>query len=243
MYRKIALLSVLLLMAVAGFSQSTNFGISMGANFSNLVGRNKIEGSSPRIGVCPGLLLDIPMAYESYLEIGAIYSQQGVRIKNEDEFPQKPNVRVKMVQTRFVDYVTVPIQWKETLGDIYVKAGPFVSLALQAKAKMKCDTIFGTDSTHTFDSSKDTTELGAAFNQSFINSLRQFDVGLSFNVGFQTSISRGMDLFFDAGYKIGFFSVEENPKVKNSPLRNQYFSITAGIFFVKSRGSRTYRRR
>ncbi len=228
-----------MLLSVMGFAQSTNFGLSMGVNFTNFVGRVKIPESQPRIGICPGVLLDIPMAYESYLELGAIYSQQGVMIK-KDGFPGANTHHVISKETKFVDYVTIPVLWKQTFGDLYVKAGPFLAVATKATSKLVTDTITRTSYVH-YDSSKDTTEFGKSLNQSFVNSLRQYDVGASFNVGFQTSVARGLDLFVDASYKIGFFSVEEQPATKNSPLRNQYFQVTAGMFFVKNRSSKTYR--
>jgi hypothetical protein len=234
--------------SLVAMSQSATFGFSMGANFSNLIGEGKIEGSKPRIGVCPYIHLDIPLAYESFLEVSLGYSQQGVNVKsdiidNSQSDGYKGTTRIQTNITKHVDYLTLPVQWKQTFGDLYVKAGPYAAFALKASSKKLIDKYYGTDSTYHYDSSKDTTEAGKGFNQSFVNSLRQFDVGAALSIGFQTSIGRSVDICFDASYRMGFFSVEDNPQNRKSTLRNQYFCVSAGLFFVKNRRSKTYRRR
>lgn len=232
-------------------AQSTNVGISMGANFTNFVGRNRIEDSDPRIGICPGLRLAFPLAYESWLEVSGIYSQQGVRIKS-DGFPNRKNERVKTNVTRYVDFLTVPIMWKQSWGDLYTEIGPYAAFAMKATSKKVEKTITGTlDSTGHYyvqetyyDSSKDTSKAGQMLNQSFINSLRQYDVGACFAVGYNTSLGKSnVDLFFEASYRFGFFSVEEKPRSKADALRNQVFSVSMGFYIVNNRRSSTYRRR
>lgn len=243
MYRKLVILSALLLLGMLCDAQSTNVGFSMGANFTNLVGRNRIKDSDPRIGVCPGLHVDFPLAYESWLEVSGVYSQQGVRIKT-DGYPLKPQERVKTNITRYVDYLTVPIMWKQSWGDIFTKIGPYAAFAMKATSKLVSDTIRGMEETVHYDSSEDTSLLGQSFNQSFINSLRQYDVGACFGIGYSTPLGRSnLDFFIEANYRFGFFSVEDKPKTKADALRNQVFSIRAGFFIVNNRRSNTYRRR
>jgi len=243
MFKRLAMILALAVIAIAGYAQSTNVGFSMGANFSNLVGRDRIDEADPRIGICPGFHVEFPLAYLSYLEVSAIYSQQGVRIYSDD-FPVKNYIREKTTVTKYIDYVNIPILWKQEFGDLYAKIGPYASLAMKAISKKMTETTYGRDSVVYYDSSTDTTEVGKTYNQSFINSLRQFDVGASLNVGFRTSLGRSnFDFFIEGSYKIGFFSVEENPKTKADALRNQVFSITAGFFIVNNRRSTTYRRR
>lgn len=244
-------------------AQTTNFGISLGANFSNLVGPGKIEDSKPRLGFCPGIVLDIPTAFESYLELGAFYSQQGINIKSDDygadpealipymgkDLYQRYTVqtirtlRYKTNISKHVDYLCIPVMWKQSFGALYGKIGPWASFAVNAYSQKKVTIYCGQDTIIKYDSKKDTTVVGRAFNQSFINKLRKYDVGAAMSVGYQTAIGQGMDLFIDASYKIGFFSVEDEPLNRKSTIRNMYFTISAGIFFVKDRRSRTYRRR
>ncbi|MBQ2098997.1 MAG: hypothetical protein II480_12525, partial [Bacteroidales bacterium] len=109
----------------------------------------------------------------------------------------------------------------------------------QKKVTINC----GADTVVKYDSSKDTTAVGKAFNQSFINKLRKYDVGGAISVGYQTAIGQGLDLFIDATYKIGFFSVEDEPVNRQATIRNMYFTVSAGLLFVRDRRSRTYRRR
>lgn len=233
----------MLMIAFSCVAQSTNIGFSMGANFSNLVGKGRPADDDPRIGICPGFHLEFPLAYLSYLEVSAIYSQQGVRIYT-DEFPEKNYIREKNTITKYIDYVNIPVLWKQEFGDLYAKIGPYASLAMKATSKKKSEITYGRDSIVYYDSSDDTTAVGMAFNQSFINSLRQFDVGLNLSFGYRTSLGRSnFDFFIDACYKIGFFTVEEEPKTKANALRNQLFSVSMGFFIVNNRRSTTYRRR
>lgn len=250
-------------MAQGVMAQSTVMGFSLGANFANLVGPGKIDGSKPRFGFCPGLVINFPTALESYLEVGAFYSQQGVNIKSEaygadrealvpymgealyKKYTQETirTLRYKTNISKHVDYLCVPVMWKQSFGALYGKVGPWAAFALNAYSEKKVTINCGADTVIKYDSSKDTTAIGKAFNQSFINKLRKYDVGVGISVGYQTAIAQGMDLFIDASYKMGFFSVEDEPLNRKSTIRNMYFTVSAGLFFVRDRRSRTYRRR
>ena len=201
----------------------------MGANFSYLIGDDRIEGSKRRIGMCPGVHVSIPLVYESFLEIGAIYSQQGVTIKTDEQIKY---FRVKYTENRNIDFLIIPITWKQQFGDFYTQLGPYVGIALDASCKWKTDTVYA-----------DSTIRKTGTMKTFVNSLRQYDVGAQFGIGYQTSLSGNIDLFLGVNYKQGFFSVEDKNKkqVNNKKLRNQIFSVTAGIYFVKNRRSKTYR--
>lgn len=206
------------------------FGISMGANFANLIGTDKIQDSKPRIAMCPGINVDIPLVYDTYLEIGAYYSQQGVAVKTDEI--TRGSVREKETITKYVDYLQVPLFWKQSFGDIYTKIGPFASMALQASSDWKKDSI-----------ARDTMSVHRGSYNSFINKLRKYDVGAAFAVGYQSSISRSLDIFIDLSYKIGFFSVEEKTDAQKKVLRNQVFCVSVGVYFQQNRHSKTYRRR
>ncbi|MCR5456218.1 MAG: outer membrane beta-barrel protein [Bacteroidales bacterium] len=264
MYRIISILSFIVVIAQGVYAQSTRVGLSLGANFSNLVGPGKIENSKPRLGFCPGLVLNIPTALESYLEIGAFYSQQGVNIKSEDyganpeelvpymgsdlylKYTTGNNIRTLRYKTnisKHIDYLCIPVAWKQSFGALYGKVGPWASFAMNAYSQKKVTIYCGTDTIIKYDSKQDTTVVGKAFNQTFINQLRKYDVGVSMSIGYQTAIGQGLDLFIDATYRMGFFSVENEPVNRKSTIRNLYFTVSAGVFFVKDRRSRTYRRR
>lgn len=230
MRSKILIIILLALLSVDCSAQKPVFGMSMGANFTNLIGRDRIEDSKPRIGVCPGINVDIPLVYDTYLEIGAYYSQQGVKVVT-DEFGMG-SAREKQTITKYVDYLQVPLYWKQTFGDIYTKIGPFASIALDASSKWKKDSI-----------ARDTMTSSHGKYSSFINKLRKYDVGAAFAIGYQTSVSKSIDLYFDASYKIGFFSVEDKSDTKRRSMQNQIFCVSVGVYFVQNRHSKTYRRR
>ena len=211
-------------------AQQPIFGVSMGANFANLIGTDKIDDSKPRIGMCPGVNVDIPLVYDTYLEIGAYYSQQGVTIKTDEI--ARGMAREKWKITKNVDYLQIPLYWKQSFGDIYTKIGPFASMAIKASSDWKMDSIC-----------LDTMSVHRGSYASFINKLRKYDVGAAFAIGYQSSISRSLDLYFDASYKIGFFSVEEKTDASKKVLRNQVFCVSVGVYFQQNRHSRTYGRR
>ena len=237
-------------------AQSVTVGFSMGANFSYLIGRDRVEDSKPRIGVCPAIHLNIPLVYESYLEISAIYSQQGIRIQKDDakyrvteriEGLPDPALYLdtyhyKYTEKREIDYLIIPVMWKQKFGDFYTQAGPFVGIPISARNTYKEDYI-PTYNPIFNDTTKYTTHFEGE-KKTFVNKLRQYDAGAMFAVGFQTSIGNKLDVFVSAGCRFGFFSVEEKEKnmSRSVILRNQVFSLTGGFFLVNNRMSKTYRR-
>ncbi len=215
---------------MGAYAQKPSFGFSMGANFSNLIGPDKIEDSKVRIGMCPGMMIDIPLAYDAFLEIGAFYSQQGVTIKQNEVI--RSTTRMNYKTTKFVDYAILPIYWKQSFGDIYTKLGPYVATPIKASSKWSQELNY-----------RDSLETSKGTYSSFVNKLRPYDVGASLAVGFQTSVSHGIDLFLDLSYKTGFFSIEQRTDTQKKVMRNQFFTVGCGIMFVQSRKSKTYRRR
>lgn len=229
MYKKIFILFLTVLLSVPALAQ-LNFGVSMGANFSYLIGSDRIEGAKMRMGISPGVHLAIPLVYESFLELGALYSQQGVAVKTDETVR---GIRIKYTENRNIDFLIIPITWKQRFGDFYTKLGPYVGVALDASLTWKKDSISQGNSVRTTGTKK-----------SFVNDLRQYDVGADLGLGYQTSISGGMDLFIGVNFRKGFFSVEDRNKkqINNKKLRNQVVLVSAGVYFVKSRASRTYRK-
>ena len=227
--KKIFILVITALVGSLNAFSQINVGASMGVNFSYLIGDDRIEDATKRIGISPGIHVDIPLVYESFLEISALYSQQGVTIKQD--FMEK-YIHVKYRESRNIDFLIVPITWKQQFGDFYTKLGPYVGAALNADLTWKRDSI-----------SADTAIRQTGTEKSFVNQLRQYDVGADFGIGYQTSITGGIDLFVGVDYRIGFFSIEDKNKkqINNKKLRNQVFCVSAGIYFVKNRRSKTYR--
>lgn len=232
MRRDILIFLLVTIFSIDGFAQKARLGINMGPNFCNLVGRDKIDDSKPRIGFYGGLNVDIPLAYDAFLQIGAYYSQQGVKVET-DEFVNNDSLNTSHYiysEYKYVDYLHIPIFWKQTFGDVYTKVGPYAAMPIRTKSEYKKKW-----------ENRDTIIVHTDTLKAFINNLRRYDVGAAFAVGFQTSISRGLDLFFDASYRIGFFSVEQTSETSKKIIRNQCFCVSAGVYFVQRRGSRTYR--
>lgn len=236
MRKNILFLMFVAVYSISGYAQKARFGINMGPNFTNLIGRDKIDDSKPRIGFYGGVNVDIPLAFDAFLEVGAYYSQQGVKV-GTDEFRNNDSLgtfRYKYDEFKYVDYLHIPIYWKQTFGDVYTKIGPYAAMPIRTKSEYKEKFESGANK-------NDTIIVKSGEVKTFVNNLRRYDVGAAFAVGFQTSVSRGMDLFFDASYRIGFFSIEQTTETSKKIIRNQCFTVSAGVYFVKKRGSRTYR--
>ena len=229
-------------------AQKTCFGFSAGANFSNLIGRDKIDDSEPRIGLYGGVNIDIPLAYGVYLEVGGFYSSQGVKVKIDEYQALKGGVNQQVHYTRtankFVNYLHVPLSWKQSFGDVYTKLGPYVAMPLTVNSDWEEKKVYVaySDSTNAEKTDGETIEKVKGNDGKFVNNLRQYDVGAALGIGFQTSISRGLDWFIDASYKIGFFSIERTTDTSKKQIRNQCFTISTGIYFIQKRSSRIYRR-
>ena len=69
--KKIFILVITALVGSLNAFSQINIGASMGANFSYLIGDDRIEDATKRIGISPGIHVDIPLVYESFLEISA----------------------------------------------------------------------------------------------------------------------------------------------------------------------------
>lgn len=211
------------------FSQAS-IGFMAGPNFSNLIGKGKLEGSKNRIGISGGIIVDIPIGYLTFLEFGGKFSQQGV-ISESIYFLYGKKIESKIVNS--VDYLVVPLNWKQSFGSIYTKIGPYAALALRAESKWSMKTEFSTDSI---------SEESGVY-QSFVNDLRQFDVGITFGLGFESEIGSNLNFLIDFSYSLGLFSIDNPTGEQADDLKNQVINVSIGVIIPNKPRSKTYRRR
>jgi hypothetical protein len=219
-YLKLSML-IIVLVALNRFSFSqVSTGFTAGVNFSQLTGAHDFNNKVSRKGLYGGILWDISVAYETSLEVGAFYSQQGV-IYESEYFNFSSKIIYQVYEK--VDYAMVPICWKQTWGDVYTKAGLYGEIALPTSISYYVETIELPDTTKINDNSDNSNVIN-----SFKYNLKDYDIGANFGVGIMTAMSDQFDFFIDVSYKMGFFPVLLNYK-PDFVKRNWMFTISTGI--------------
>jgi len=210
---------VILIILSSNLKSQTYTGFTGGINFATLSGAHDFNKKLPRYGLSAGILFNITLKYEMTLEIGGLYSQQGATYKNE-----KFNFSSKEIYTVYkkIDYLMIPISWKQEWGDVYTKAGLYVELPLAAESSYKSIIEYG-------DSIKNLTDTSSTLIYSFTNSLRKYDVGACFGIGLINPISDQFDFFLDISYKFGFFPLLEYYRPDNM-VKNSMFTVSVGLF-------------
>lgn len=229
---KLTILFVLIfIFGIKGESQTCT-GFTGGLNFSQFTGLPKydiheFEKKIPRKGIYGGILWDIGVAFETSIETGAFYSQQGSIYENEYyNFNEK--IRYRLYQK--ADYIIVPLSWKQTWGDLYTKAGIYGAFALPT-SEAYFEEIIETKTELLTGEPKDSNLV-----YSFVENLKSYDIGANFGMGLIYPISDQFDMFFEANYKMGFFPVEitYEPKMVK---KNWMFTISTG-FILRGKDKR-----
>lgn len=213
--KKIIILSFVFITSFSAFSQS-NTGFTVGSNFAYLTGDSTslpFNGIKP--GVYAGLFWDINTGYKTYIEIGGFYSQQGAKYKREFfDFGSK----VTQVKIHNIDYIKVPIMWKQIWGDWYTTVGLYGEIAAISNSYW-IETIEEADK---IDKTKDTI-------QSFTNQLRLYDSGINFGIGVQMPISTQYDFFFNVAYNHGILAINPDVLRIEDKMYNRFFTVNVGI--------------
>ena len=224
MLKKLQLTLIIVLIVVSYSFSQTYVGFTSGLNIASLSGDNaKFDKKISRKGLYEGILFDIRIAYQTYMQVGGFYSQQGIQYKSVFfDYGKKVSYSVK----NNLDYIFVPITWKQMWGEVYTKIGGYGEVAFMGKSKWKrleefADTAITTNGTY----------------NSFTNELRRYDIGILFAVGIQIPISDQFDVYFEASYKLGFFPIDNVAYRPEEVMRNRFFTLNVGVilFGKKSR--------
>ena len=213
--KKIIILSFIFFASIATYSQS-NTGFTVGSNFAFLTGDStSLPFSSIKPGVYAGLFWDINTGYKRYMQIGAFYSQQGVQYKEEFFGFGTKTTNLKVHK---IDYVKIPILWKQVWGDWYTSVGMYGEIAARSNSYWKI----------TEETAGEITDTSMLI-QSFTNELRLYDAGLALGLGIQTPLTTQYDFFLNVGYNHGILAV--NPKVLRieNKMYNRFFTVNVGL--------------
>jgi hypothetical protein len=209
-----AVLTAALIAALpAAAGAQMRFGLRAGVNFSSVTGRDVDQNLvDTRPGLLAGGFIEAPLADIMGVELGVQYSQKGFRTP-----------AFGSTATAALDYLEVPALLTVTVpgGPNYgfaLYAGPTFSFAVHCKGE-----VFGFNSIGCSDAG-----------------VRSFDLGGDVGAGVRLALSGGSSLLVDGFYNFGFTSIDSasNPY----DMKNQVFSLTAGIMFPVGNGQRAPRR-
>ncbi len=223
------------------FSQNQT-GFTLGSNFSFLTGdlsNNTTEEEDINLqkvikpGIYAGIFKDFKSGYNSYIELGGLYSQQGELFKSEiftNSIDSQQTVKVTKKQYFSVEYLKIPLVWKQSWGDWYTQLGAYGAYTLRASAKYQ--------ETYSF---PDTTIYVTGNKTSFGYEVRAIDMGLMMSLGVQLPLNYNYDFFVNLAYNHGFVSLNPSANRKEQIMYNRYFTLSTGI--ILNSKSNKHRRR
>jgi len=255
MYKKITILLILLISTSYLAKSQSVMGLTGGVNFSHLSGDYEkfYPDGSPiyfekvsRKGLYGGLIWDIKIKKgklfrSTMLQTGILYSQQGAIYRNsrfatvQDTFQvlniidslslRNANAEITQSFYRSVDYITVPLIWKQHWGEVYTKLGVYGQIGIL------------TDSATTKVYKYPTVKVKyKGTSDKFLQNDIFYDLGVSTGLGFQTSLNNEYDFFLDFSYRFGFLKVDKETYRAEDIMRNSLFTISTGIIiFGKQR--------
>jgi len=214
-------------------SSQTCTGFMVGSNFSQLSGvlKDTYDTKISRFGGTAGIFWNYTLnsLKETSFEFGAFYSQQG-NIFQSQYYLKGAKVTYRVYNK--LDYILIPLTWKEDWGDIYTKAGFYGEILAQSDSYAKTlseyrDTI-GQPSIDTVNS--------------FIDKIKPYDFGFNVGIGYNTVLSEQFDFFVDVSYKLGLTSVHPTYDPEKV-MRNSIFCISVGVILRGSENRYGPRRR
>jgi hypothetical protein len=221
MQKKIFNIIIILLFSQLTNSQSFT-GFNIGSNFSTLTGDSaKLPTQNFKMGFNIGLTWDIQTVYESYIQLGLLFSQQGSIDKDEYfEYGYKYTHKIY----RNVDYIKLPLQWKQKWGDFYTTIGFFGAFTPNPTSKWIKSWEYNNN-----------LISDTGYYASFNNYTRSIDIGGTFSLGFQIPFNKKFDYFISLGLNRGLLAINTNTKNIENKMYNLYFTISTGLITVPNK--------
>lgn len=226
--KKIITSILLITLFIISYSQ-TPIGFTVGSNFSYLT----IDSSRTapmkygKPGTFGGLFWDVPTGYKAFVEVGFFYSLQGAQFKSI-KFSYNQHTLISQKETYIknynIHYIKMPILWKQSWGDWYTKLGVYGEIAAYKTAKWNIYT-----------EPIDTITPSEGHENSFVDNLRAFDIGLNLSMGVQFNITPRLDFFLNAQYNMGFLNLTPQEMISGNKMYNRFFTLSTGIIFNKSK--------
>jgi hypothetical protein len=192
----------------------------MGTNVASLTGDStELNNKSPRIGLYAGITWDIFINQVTYLQVGVIYSQQGVKFYS-DYFYQGLYNKDEIIHK--INYLQFPVVVKQLWGNIYTEFGGYLAFIPFTPKSTWIKEVDYPDSVHTISGSY----------LSFANSLKIYDIGGIIGLGYQTPVTPQIDGYINFSFKPGFILLNRPDARPEYKMRNQVFTVNLGLIFI-----------
>ncbi len=204
-------------------SSGTSFGLRAGVNFQNITGENN-NGDNLKnsliLGFNGGVVVQLPVATDFYIQSGLLYSTKGA--KSEYEV-----LGIKETIDYNVGYIELPINflYKPTLGKgkMMLGFGPYIAYGINGKVKYNIGNIVGEDN---IEFTSEYTSLLPTEPKYF----KKFDYGANLFFGYEL----GGGLSAQLNTQLGLTQVNsDNTTYPNNKLslKNTGFGISLGYMF------------
>ncbi len=216
--RKTGLFTLLLFISLnISFGQKIYKEYIAGLNIATLAGdSSQLDNRHARLGAYVGLGLNFKLSYSSFVQVGAIYSQQGTYYTTEEFRQGYLNIDYTYHN---IDYLHIPFLWREYFGNFYSELGGYVAIALFTSSPWKKE-IYYTDSIYI---------AGEGEYISFSNNLTFYDYGALFGIGYETMLTPQYDVGVTLRFKPGLAKINTGGDRPSTILRNQVFTISVSI--------------
>ena len=194
------------------------FGIKGGVNLANLLAKNDTDGTYSEdfkslLGFHAGVTVDFPINDLLSFQTGALLSQKGYKIEEEDKV-----LGAALKASSSIMYVDIPLHLKASFGvgglKVYGLAGPYIGIGLSGKDKTEL-TIAGQTTKKeediTFGSEKE--------------DVKRLDYGLSVGAGIEIN-----HITLGATYNLGLASVSNITEDSNK-VNTRVFQVSVGYKF------------
>jgi hypothetical protein len=202
------------------------------------MGPKNYEENKIRFGASAYAYIDASLGNYSILSIetGLCISQQGM---THITYINNVGSRTTLTVKNKLDYIYIPVYLKENMTNFYTKLGPYGAYLINASSQWHEEKI------QSFKTIDDTS----FYSNDFVNNLKNFDMGLSFGVGYIYYFSqansryrprrRGRSkqtpvLTIDFRYNIGLLKVGKYDDVPDMGIRNQTFTLGLSITSVRN---------
>jgi len=204
--------------------------IRAGLNLSKLIGDYEYDYSKFRYGANAGFFVDKQFKLlENSVEVGIIYSQEGVKFQNlTPTFGKRTVYEV----THKLDYIIIPLCFKQMWGNLYTKFGPYGAYLLQANSSWKETVESGF---------VDSVSTGTSVD--FQSNLRKYNGGLVVGAGLLFPVGRGSSFTVDFSYNFGLTLLSKDDLHPEFAFKTRVLQISIGLTMGRREQNGYYKQR
>lgn len=223
-------------------AQGLTYGVKVGANYSNLWGKNKPAGSTYVTGLAAGVAINYAFNDFASLQVEGLYSQKGYKVTDTKVTvqgdPTDPgdvtgDYKVKINASQVLQYIDIPILAKINAGPIFFEAGPQVGLLINSRLrgeyKVKDDAT-GDVIEHSEYSIADNAIVGYNKLDRNTGGIPTFDIGIIAGVGYNITSGLSFGVRYNAGLKT-LVDTKSTPAGDEPRLYNNAFQAQLGYMF------------